>query len=107
MLRPLIREVADQVLAVEASARDAEVRGSETTGAKLEPCLRLAAAALQRQRVPVRVQMRQKGRGGIDRNIVPELKLRRIGSIPQSLDPSAHAGGELGRVAVAHRLAAV
>src|SRR6202022_963005 len=105
MLRALVREPSQQIRAVEGTSANAEIRRSHTAGAKLDSGRRVTAGASCRQRVPTRIEIGQKRSARFDSSIVAQLQLRRIRSACQSLEPSSDAGNELGRIAVACRLA--
>src|SRR5437763_8909092 len=98
MLRAVVRQPAQRVLAVECASRHAEVSGTNTADAQIKARLRLVAG-LFRQRVPARVEMRQKRCRRFDRDIVTELQLRRIRPACEPLQSSPYAGRELGRIA--------
>ena len=104
MLRAMVREPAERILAVEGAPGDAEVRRAESPDAQVEPRLRVIACFL-RGRIPVRIEMGEQRRTRLDRAVVPKLELGRIGSGREPLEPAADAGGELGGIAEAHGLA--
>src|ERR1051325_3439294 len=74
MLRPVIRETTQGILAVESATGDAEVRRPQSADAQIEPRLG-GIQGLLRRRVPVFIEMGQKRRTRFRRAVVPELQL--------------------------------